>query len=214
MPELYKIYLASTEVAPPAGTSNTGGEAAPKATPEAQTSVSTEEHGPAAAGGLGAIGIDGRALAFQVVNFVILLWILKKVAYKPILGVLEDRRKRIEEGLKSAEKAQADLANAETAKSQILAETRQESEAILSKSREEAAEIVRAAESKAAKRADQILAEATERTQREAAGVRNQLRQELGSLVAQATEVLIEEKLDAEKDARLIEKALRSAGGK
>src|SRR5437660_1312163 len=81
-------------------------------------------------GGLGAIGIDGRALLFQIINFAILFFILKKVAYKPILGLLEERRKRIDESLKLADETTEAHTKAEAETAKLLAKARVEAEAI------------------------------------------------------------------------------------
>ena len=58
--------------------------------------------GAEAAGGIGALGLDARGLVFQVINFAILLGVLYRFAYRPLLRVLEERRQTIEESLKSA----------------------------------------------------------------------------------------------------------------
>lgn len=209
----------SSDTAPDSGAQAPSADAPTGAEPamdlptgQAGTHATTEQaHGAAATGGLGAIGIDGRALLFQVINFVILLWILKKVAYKPILKLLDDRHRRIQEGLQKAAEAEQALANAEADKTKLLAQARSEADKLVAASQTEAADMVKAAEAKAHTRAEQIVAEAHERTEREAGTVRKQLRKELGGLVAAATETLIEEKLDAQKDSALIEKALAKA---
>jgi F-type H+-transporting ATPase subunit b len=195
------------EEAVPADTTHTAGEAAPTTTHTSTETASTE----GGSGGLGAIGLDGRALAFQVINFVILFFILKKVAYKPILKMLEARRAKIEEGVRLAEEAQTAVAEAEATKAKLLAEARQEADKIVAASRAEATEILQSVEAKATARAEQIVNDATERVEREAASVRTAMRKELGGLVASATEALIDEKLDGPKDAALIEKALAKA---
>jgi F-type H+-transporting ATPase subunit b len=186
------IYLAETEAVPVAG--------------EAHAETAAE-----GSGGLGAIGLDGRALLFQIINFVILFWILKMVAYKPVLKMLEARRRKIEQGLKDAEAATKAAAEAESARTKLLHEARAEADKLLAQARDEAAATVKTAETKAQARAEQIVADAQSRTERQAGEVRGQLRRELGGLVAAATEALIGTKLDAKKDAELIENALKTA---
>ncbi len=197
----------ATEAVPVEAT-HPSGEATPAETHTATETTAATEGG---SGGLGAIGIDGRALAFQIINFVILFFILKKVAYKPILKMLEARRAKIDEGLKLAEEAKVAAAEADAAKAALIAEARQEADKIVAAGRNEANEILQSVEAKAAARAEQIVHDATERVEREAAGVRKELRKELAGLVATATETLIDEKLDGPKDAALIEKALAAA---
>ena len=58
---------------------------------------------------LSNLGINGKLLLAQIVNFFILLYILKRFAYKPILKVLDDRKEKIEKGLRDAENAKDKL---------------------------------------------------------------------------------------------------------
>ena len=57
--------------------------------------------------GLGALGLDGRALIIQLITFVLALLILKRYAFKPISKVLNERRELIESGVKLGEEMQS-----------------------------------------------------------------------------------------------------------
>lgn len=85
----------------------------------------------------------------QVVNFLFLVWILKKFAYKPLLQMMEERKSKIANDLASAEGAKQD---ADAQRVAAVAE--------LAKARQEAAAIVAAAQSNAKAAADKILADA------------------------------------------------------
>lgn len=71
---------------------------------------------------LNQFGVNPMLLAAQVVNFLLLLFILKKFAYGPILKVLDQRKKTIADSLKNAEEIQKQLALTEEAKEKILGE--------------------------------------------------------------------------------------------
>lgn len=58
---------------------------------------------------MNGLGIDPRILLGDIITFIVLLVILKKYAYKPFLSVLEQRRKKIEEGVKKSEEAEKSL---------------------------------------------------------------------------------------------------------
>ena len=73
---------------------------------------------------------------------------------------------------------------------------------------QEAGEIIKAGEATATEKVDGILRDASVRIEREMQTARKELRSEMLSLVSEATEVIIGEKLDAKKDASLIERAL------
>lgn len=97
-------------------------------------------------------GIEWKLLLAQIVNFFILLVVLKKFAYGPIMNILKERKKRIEEGLLAAEESQKKLGEAEKEKEAILTEARKESLGIIQKS-----------EVTAKKKEGQILAEASKK---------------------------------------------------
>jgi len=63
--------------------------------------------------GLKSLGINLPSLLAQIINFTILLVVLYLLAYKPLLKILDERRRRIQEGLESAEQAKERLARAE-----------------------------------------------------------------------------------------------------
>src|ERR1041384_7823899 len=83
----------------------------------------------AAAGGLSetlhdtaqTFGWNWQLFLSQVISFVIVAFLLKRFAYKPILAVLEERRRKIEEGQINAEKIKKELAEAEKRYQQIVA---------------------------------------------------------------------------------------------
>lgn len=170
--------------------------------------AATETHQAAEASGIGAIGLDARALVFQLVNFAILLFLLRLFAYKPILKVLQGRRQTIEESLKNAaaiERAKAELQNEQK---RVITEARREAQDIAAQSQERAASIVTAAEAEARHKAEQIVAQGHAQVAQEAMKLKAELKHETLQLVAQATEAIIDIKLDPKQDAALIEKAI------
>lgn len=164
-------------------------------------------------GGIGAIGINASALVFQVVNFALLLWLLKKFAYRPILKVLEKRRAVIEESLRSAQEIKVAEAALEKERERILDQARRQAHEVLAKSRQQASEVLRQAEVKSQQQSEQIKRQATSQIEQERIAVWQGLKREALSLVAHATEQVIGEKLDEKRDAALLEKALTEAEG-
>jgi len=78
-----------------------------------------------------SIGLDGKLLLSQAVNFLILLAVLRIFAYKPILRALRERRERIAEGIAKATEADARLASISTLKKEKLQEAEREGLALL-----------------------------------------------------------------------------------
>ncbi|MFZ2887095.1 MAG: F0F1 ATP synthase subunit B [Minisyncoccia bacterium] len=107
-----------------------------------------------------AFGLDVRLLLIQALNFAILLAVLWKFLYKPVLKMIDERREQITEGVQKAEAADRRLADADQEGKGIVASAAKEAEGIVASARgradEQAAEIARQAQA----RADQTLAEA------------------------------------------------------
>lgn len=94
-------------------------------------------------------GIDWKLLLAQVVNFFLLLVILKKFAYKPLIGLMNSRKKEISDGLKFSEESKTKLENITVLEKEKLDEAK-----------EEALQIVSASEKTAEKRKNEIILEA------------------------------------------------------
>lgn len=94
-------------------------------------------------------GIQPILLAAQAVNFLILLFILKKFLYKPVLKVLEDRKKKIEDSLKNAEAIEKRLQEVEVQVDKMIAKAAEEGQKILDESKKSAAQIIEAAKMRA-----------------------------------------------------------------
>lgn len=164
-------------------------------------------------GGIGSIGLNAGSLLFQLINFAILFWILKKVAYKPILKVLEDRRKRIEESLKMAQQIEDNQKRLAEEQAEALKKARVEAAEIVAKTRTEAAEILKEAEIKALKQAEKLVEQAESKLEQDVENARKGLKREVAGLVVAATEAVLEEKVDSAKDETLINRAVSRAEG-
>jgi F-type H+-transporting ATPase subunit b len=165
--------------------------------------------GESSSSGLGALGVDPKAFLIQLVTFVLAFFVLRKYAFKPILKVLDQRRETIESGVTLGEEMKNERAKLEDEVADALHTARQEADTIVSQAQESGRQAIREAEDKAREKAAGILAEAEARITQDTARARKQLEKELVSLVAEATEAIIEEKVDAKKDAALIERALK-----
>src|SRR3989344_3735833 len=82
------------------------------------------------------LGIDGRLLLWQVINFAILFVVLRKFAYRPILEILRKRAETIQKGFEDAEKAKAALHDAREEREKIIREARKQASAILNDAEE------------------------------------------------------------------------------
>ncbi len=159
--------------------------------------------------GLGALGVDAHAFVIQLITFVLALLVLKRYAVKPIVKMLGERRELIESGVKLGEQMQKEEAQLATKIDKAMHEARLEADAVIAGAQETARQTMREAEDKAREKAAGILETADSRIAQDTARARKQLESELVGLISDATEAIIEEKVDAKKDAALIERALK-----
>ena len=157
---------------------------------------------------LSKLGIDWKLLIAQIVNFLVLLFILWKFAYGPVLAMLEKRQKKIEKGLADAEEAHKNLEKSEEKQKEILKHARTEAKDIVEKAREQAekAKSEMALEAKA--QAEKIVTVAKAEIEQEKQKTIAEIKSEIGSLIVAATEKIVGEKMDEEKDREIIEKAI------
>ena len=156
-----------------------------------------------------ALGISGQAFLIQLIKFLIAFLVLRQWAFKPILKVLDERRRRIEDGLRLGETMEVEKAKFDETVADELHKARVQADKIISAAQSEAKQTVQGAEETARKHADDILQDAKTQIKHEAQKERKRLEREIVSLVSDVSEAVIQEKVDASKDATLIDNALR-----
>jgi F-type H+-transporting ATPase subunit b len=144
----------------------------------------------------------------QVISFVIVALLLRRFAYKPILNVLEERRRRIEEGQLNAEKIKRQLDEAEKRYSEILAKANAEAQKMIDEARESSAHLAERKQQEAIAAAEQIIAKAREASAIEHERTMDSLKQELGRLVVDTTAKVTGKVLTPEDQQRLQEEAM------
>lgn len=163
----------------------------------------------AASSGIGALGVNLQSFVIQLLTFLVAFLVLRRWAFKPIVKVLNERRDTIEKGVKLGEEMQKEKAELEAKVEKMLHEARAEADSIISGAQDSGREAVREAEEKARAKAEGIISEAGQRIAQDTARARQQLEKEVAGLVADATEAVLDEKVDAKKDASIIERALK-----
>jgi F-type H+-transporting ATPase subunit b len=170
---------------------------------------------PAAAGG-GAVeriastfGVSWPQLAAQTVSFGLVCLVLYLLAYKPILQMLETRRKLIASGLANAEKIKAELARIDTERQAVLARANADGQRLIEDARAAAARLQAEETSRAIAAAELILQRAREAVTRERAMMHAELRHDLGRLVVQATANVTGKILTPDDHQRLAEETAR-----
>lgn len=152
-----------------------------------------------------ALGINLGYLLVQIFNFLILLVVLRAWVFKPVLGLLEDRRERIAQGLEDARVAEEAREKAEEEAEEIIAEAQQEANKRVREATtraEEAARDIRSAAEEEANEIRESAAAEAEQAKQEALG---ELRGQIASLAMAAAQKLIGEALDERRQRALID---------
>jgi F-type H+-transporting ATPase subunit b len=159
--------------------------------------------------GIGALGISVSAFLIQLITFVLVFLLLQRFAFKPIINMLQNRRKVIDEGVKAGEELAKARERFDDEVTKTLRDARDEADHIIETGQKEARDILRDAESAARRRSDAMMADAEQRLAEEGERAKRKLEKDVVGMVSEATEAIIEEKVDAAKDAALIEKTIR-----
>jgi F-type H+-transporting ATPase subunit b len=163
----------------------------------------------ASSSGAGALGISFSAFLIQLATFILVFLILKKFAFAPIIKMLNERRKVIDDGVRMGEKLATEQTKFEAKLAAEMAQAREEADHIIATGHKEAREVVREAEKSAQRKADTILADAEVRISEESERAKRALEKDIVNIVSEATEAIVGEKVDAKKDAEIIDKILK-----
>lgn len=151
------------------------------------------------------LGLNLGYLLVQIFNFVVMMLVLKRFVYQPILSILEKRRQTIAQGLEDARVAAEARANAEKEAEKIIAEAQAKAAQIVREASERAEAVAReikaTAEAEAAKAREQALAEA-EAERNRMLGI---LRGQVAALAIAAAQKLVGEALDEQRQHALLQ---------
>ena len=148
---------------------------------------------------------------WTTIVFLILLAVLKKYAWKPILSAVDERNKSIEDALKAADKAKNEMLALNTDNERILAEAKKERDALLKEGREIKDNIIAEAKDKAKLEADKILTTAKEQINNEKMKAITELKNQVAEISIDIAEKILKSELsDKNKQKELIAEALKS----
>lgn len=146
---------------------------------------------------------------WQLLLFVGLLFVLRKYAWKPILGAVEEREKSIEDSLASAEKAREEMERLQADNDRILAEARAERDTILKEAREIKDKMINDAKSEAGSQAEKIIASAKEQIENEKMAAVTDLKNQVAEMSIEIAELVLRKELsDKNKQGELVKEQL------
>src|SRR5579862_1805124 len=158
---------------------------------------------------LETFGVEWPKFIAQVILFIVVYLILKKFAFGPIIAMLEERRKRIEESMLNADKIKQQLAESEKRYQEILTKANGEAQKMIDEARASAAAVADRKQQEAIAQAEQIIAKAREATTLEHDRILSELKRELGRLVVDTTAKVTGKVLTPDDQKRLSEDAAR-----
>jgi F-type H+-transporting ATPase subunit b len=156
-----------------------------------------------------ALGIDLRILLAQFVNFAILIFVLWRFAYKPILKMLEERRLKIEQSLKDSEEATLKLEESNKEFKRIISEARVEASTIVFEAQERAEIKYQELITKAKVDIKKVIDKEKFGIAQEKAAIYEQLKTELSSLLVLSLEKFLGENIDEKKDSQAIARLVK-----
>jgi len=159
---------------------------------------------------LGKFGINPVLLIAQIVNFLIILFIFKKFALKPIMQVLKNREKTIKEGLQQAEDARKLLGEASEKERELLRNAQSEAKLLLEDAKKHRTEVLHDVEMRTKEQAEKILKEAKEQIVIETKAAEKRLSGHISQLAIELLEKSSQELFSGKEQTLVIDRALRT----
>lgn len=159
---------------------------------------------------LKTFGFDPILLGAQIINFLIIFYLLKRFLYKPVLGMLKTREDKIKEGIKQAEEARITLEKTLEEEKKIFAKAHEESKELIADAKIQAVEVSKEVEENAKKQAEKILLDARAQIEQDS----RRMEVELGAKISVLAKDMLEKSLQGvfgEKEQKqILEKAVKN----
>jgi F-type H+-transporting ATPase subunit b len=158
-----------------------------------------------------AFSVDAWKLAFQIINFLILLYLLNRFLFKPVMARLDERSANIKQGLEDAETARRDRALAREEREAALSEARKEAADMLARANKIADDTRREILEEARTEAERVSAKAREEIVAEKDKAMAEIRGQVADLALEAAAKLVRSDMNATTQRRLVEEFLAEA---
>ena len=174
----------------------------------AATPLAAHAEEAASSGGIAALGISLPGLITQLVNFAVLMVILRLLLWGPILKMLDERKHRIEEGLRASEAAATAAESSQMQARAALDEARAEGRDLVARAQETAGRLRVELEQQARADAGRIVERARQEMEQERVQAVQALRAEFADLTVRAAERVVGQSLDRSAHQRLIDEVM------
>ncbi len=154
------------------------------------------------------LGINSIYLIAQIVNFGIIFFFLKKYLYKPFLKILDERKKKVEEGVRYSEKMEKELGEIKVKEEELLSKARRESQKIIEEARKSAEKVEKEMIEKAKLEAIEVIKQSKASIKEERKKAIQDIENQAGDLVAATTKRILEDILDTKQQHAIIQQAI------
>jgi F-type H+-transporting ATPase subunit b len=162
-------------------------------------------------GGFASLGINLPLLVVFIINFIVLLVLLRLFLFKPVMKMLDERAQRTKEGMELAEATKKEYEQAKGEVQKQIEKGRQETQAIIAQAMQVGERLKEESRQEAAKQAQTIIDRTRTELETERDKIVEDLRREFVDISIAAAEKVIKETLDREKHRKLIEETLRES---
>lgn len=149
-------------------------------------------------------------LLIQMIAFMLLIWFVNRVLWGPLSKLMEERQKKITDGLSAAEKGKHELELAEKKAKEVLKDVKSQAQNILGQAEKRGSEIVEDAKVKATEEAGRIKASAQAEIEQEVSRAREDLRKEVASIAISGAEKILRKEIDATRHNDMLETLVKS----
>lgn len=154
-------------------------------------------------------GLDPIIIIAQIVNFLIILYILKRFAYKPIFKIFKDREALIKDSIKKSEEATKALEKAQTQEKELMKKARETQTELLKDAKESATEIIKKAEEEARKQTQQLLADAKEQIELDTKKAQQELNKHVSELSIELLKKSLSNVFSDKEQSAVVSKAVK-----
>lgn len=159
---------------------------------------------------LGKIGFEWQMGLFNLINFLIIFWILKRFAFKPIMNALNERQQKAAESVENFQKAKTELQMAERKAQDIVDQSKVDANKVMERATEEAKRTAEGMRDKAKNDIELLVAQAKKNIEIDKKEMKDEIQKETASLVVAAVEKVLDEKVDSKKDAAYIDSLVKT----
>jgi F-type H+-transporting ATPase subunit b len=145
-------------------------------------------------------------LIIQMLVFATLIWAVMTFAWPKILGAMEERSRKIAQGLQAADQGQQSLAQAQVRAEEVIREARERATHIIDQAQKRATELVEQAKGQANAEGARLVAAAHSQIELETTRARESLRKDVAALAVNAASKVLEREIDAKTHAELLNK--------